>query len=92
MNEIKEHIDTFSNRIKSPFVWYFKLAFISFNWDAFFYLIFDTGKAEQGIRYYKENTTVWSLTIISLCVAVISVIVYHNFKKQLTISYTEQIY
>lgn len=48
-------------RITSPLLGSFALAALATNWQAFFYLIVESGKVDERIAYFQQHTTAVSL-------------------------------
>ena len=77
MNEIKEIIESFSNRIRSPFFAYVFFVSIFHNWKEFFFLFFATNTSvKDRITLFNDNTSwewliLWPL-VIGFLFAIIS--------------------
>lgn len=61
MDGLKELVEAFSARIKSPIVGSIALAFIAINWRPVFFVFFSGEPANDKFLYFTENTTGLSL-------------------------------
>ena len=76
MNELKEILQSFQERIKSPYFGYIVFSSIAINWKSWFYLIVSNTDAKDRIRYFEDNTSIntliYSPILIGLIFAVCS--------------------
>lgn len=68
MDGLKELVEAFSARIKSPIIGSIALAFIAINWRAVFFLFFSGEPASDKFAYFTENTTGLSLYLYPVIV------------------------
>lgn len=61
MDGLKELVEAFSARIKSPIIGSIVLAFIAINWKPLFFLLFSGESAEDKFLFLSCNTTGYSL-------------------------------
>jgi len=57
MDGLKELVEAFSARIKSPIIGSIALAFVAINWQPVFFLFFSGEHAKDKFAYFTENTT-----------------------------------
>lgn len=88
---MKEIIEAFSTRIKSPLFGYSFIAFFVINWKAIFYLFFAKAAILERFQFIENNTSTFSLFIYPVGFAVLGAIVYPwinyifvNFSKKPT--------
>lgn len=72
---MKDLFDAISTRVKEPYWGYFLLSFLAFNWRGFFLLLFATGTAQERIALFDFQTSIWTLIICPIIVALSIVIV-----------------
>lgn len=73
MKDLIEEIDT---RIKSPLFGYYLFSSVAINWAEIFYLIFDDGTVSNRIEYFKSGTSVYSLFLIPILLALSFSLIY----------------
>ena len=73
---MKEIIEAFAARIKSPVFGYFVFWWIIFNWKPLFYLFFSNAAIDDRFVYFDKLTTNYSLGIFPLVVASIMAVLY----------------
>lgn len=62
MNDIlKEYIEAWSQRIRSPVLGYFIIAYAALNWQELFYIIFSDESVSVRLRFYELRTSWQSL-------------------------------
>lgn len=77
---MKDFIEAFNSRIKSPFFGYYLFFLIIKNWKVFFYLFFTDVSALEKFEYFELKTTNSSLIYYPIFFSVISVLIYPWFK------------
>lgn len=73
---MKEILEAFGTRIKSPLFGYAVIAFVAINWRPLFYLIVADETAIERISYFENNTTYYSLFLLPIFIAAIGAILY----------------
>lgn len=73
---MKEIIEAFAARIKSPVFGYFVLSWIVFNWRPLFYLIFSKTTVGERLGHFDQLTNNHSLVLFPLIVASIIAVIY----------------
>ncbi len=73
---MKEIIEAFVARIKSPVFGYFILAWMAINWKPLFILFFDNNPVNKRIELFQELSSIYTLGVIPLGVAVVLSILY----------------
>lgn len=68
MDGLRELVEAFSARIKSPIIGSIVLAFVAVNWRAVFFLFFSGEPASDKFVYFTENTTGYSLYVFPVLV------------------------
>jgi len=73
---MREVIEAFSSRIRSPLYGYFLISVIALNWKALFYLFFANEKVTHRIVYFEEHTSFATLLGYPLLFAALFTILY----------------
>lgn len=73
---MKEIIEAFASRIKSPVFGYLVLFWTVFNWRPLFYLFFSDTAIDDRLSHFDKLTDHYSLAILPLCVAAIMAVTY----------------
>lgn len=60
MGTFGEIFDTFQSRVRSPIFGSIAVAFVIFNWQPLFYLVFENAGATDKFNFFEANTTVKS--------------------------------
>lgn len=68
MDGLKELVEAFSARIKSPIIGSIALAFVAVNWRPVFFLFFSGEPASDKFEYFANNTTGVSLLLLPVIV------------------------
>lgn len=76
MKEIKEIVEAFGTRVKSPLLGYFTFALIAKNWKPSLYLMLADEGILDRINYFEKNTDAHSLLFFPLIFAVCFAIAY----------------
>lgn len=64
MNDIlKEYIEAWSQRIRSPVLGYFIIAYAALNWQELFYIIFSDESVSVRLRFFELRTNLHSLLL-----------------------------
>jgi len=71
MDGLKELVEAFSARIKSPIIGSIILAFIAVNWRPVFFLFFSGKPASDKFVYFNEHTTGYSLYLYPVLIGLI---------------------
>lgn len=75
MDGLKELVEAFSARIKSPIIGSIALAFVAVNWRPVFFLFFSGEPANDKFEYFTTNTTGLSLYLLPVIVGLIFALV-----------------
>ncbi len=73
---MKEIIEAFSARIKSPVFGYFVFSWMAINWRALFYLVFSNTAIDDRLGHFDKLTNNYSLVILPLIFASIIAVLY----------------
>lgn len=73
---MKEIIEAFAARIKSPIGGYFAIAWIAFNWRPLFYLFFSNTSIDDRLRNFDKLTDNYSLVLFPLAAAATAALSY----------------
>lgn len=71
MDYLKEYLEAWSSRVKSPVVGSIILSYVIFNWKAFYYLLFAETSAAVRIRFFDLNTRGWDSFIFPVVIGVV---------------------
>jgi len=63
---MNDFIEALKARLNSPVLGYFGLALLAFNWQAFFFLLVQTGDVPARIQFFEQHTTTASLIVAPL--------------------------
>ena len=73
---MKEVLQALEARIRSPYMGYFTLCFIAFNWKPVFYLFASTESPAARISFFEENTGLWTLLLWPAFIGAIITVCY----------------
>ena len=73
---MKEVLEAFTNRLKSPVFGYFILALIALNWKVIFYLFASDTSVTDRFNYFDINTNTQSLLVKPVIISIIGAILY----------------
>ncbi|MEQ8161818.1 MAG: hypothetical protein ABRQ33_11560, partial [Smithellaceae bacterium] len=73
---MKEIIEAFAARIKSPVFGYFVLSWTVFNWKPLFYLFFSSTAIDDRFAFFDNKTDYYSLVIFPLIAAAVVALLY----------------
>lgn len=76
---MKEIIEAFAARIKSPVFGYFFLSWVAFNWRPLFYLIMSDVIVDERFVYFDKYTNIYSLILFPFLSAIVIAIFYPWF-------------
>lgn len=76
---MKEIIEAFAARIKSPVFGYFVLSWVAFNWRPLFYLMISKVIVDERLIYFDKHTSIYSLIVFPFLSAITIAIVYPWF-------------
>lgn len=72
---MKELIEAFHARIKSPVFGYFVFAWLLINWKAIFYLFFDSGTVKERIQIFENLTDYYTSFLYPLSTGVAAAVI-----------------
>lgn len=73
---MKEIIEAFAARIKSPVFGYFILAWLAINWKPLFFLFFDPNQIDKRIELFEKLTNIYTLLVFPLAVGAAFAVLY----------------
>lgn len=73
---MKEIIEAFAARIKSPVFGYFILAWLAINWKPLFFLFFDLNQIDERIELFEKLTSIYTLAVLPFVVAAVAAVLY----------------
>ncbi len=73
---MKEILQAFTNRIKSPVFGYFFLAFTAINWKTIFFLLIAKVSILDRFEYFDKQTDTYTLLVYPLIIAIVGAIFY----------------
>jgi hypothetical protein len=75
MDFLKDAVDAFSERLRSPFLGYITLSVLFFNWQPFWYVAFAEKPVRARFLYFDANSTVYTLYFLPVILGTVIAVV-----------------